>query len=73
MAKIPGYEGIMKETLKFNLEVEIEVDGIRPSEAVLNSRVIEGLNEAFPSLLFDDDEIDCAVFVNSWEYTPITV
>ena len=60
----------MKETHKFTLEVEIEIDGKRPSDEVLNDRFIGALNETFPSIVFDDDELDCSVFVNSWEYVP---
>ncbi len=58
----------MKETLKFVLEVEIEIDGRRPSDEVLRDRLIDAMNEGFPSMAFDDDDLDCAVFVNSWCY-----
>lgn len=60
----------MKETLKFTLEVEVDIDGRRPSDEVLNGRIIDAMNENFPSLMFDNEELDCAVFVNSWEYVP---
>lgn len=56
----------MKETLKYTLEVEVEIDGERPSDGVLNEKFIAAMNDVFPSVAFDDDEIDCAVFVNSW-------
>jgi hypothetical protein len=61
---------MMKETLKFTLEVEVDIDGKKPSDAVLNNRIIDAMNESFPSMMFDDDDLDCAVFVNSWEYVP---
>jgi hypothetical protein len=58
----------MKETLIFTLEVEIEIDGRKPSDEVLNCRIIDAMNKSFPSLMFDDDGIDCAIFVNSFAY-----
>ena len=60
----------MKEVLKFSLEVEIEIDGKRPSDDVLHDRFIDAINDAFPSMVFDDDKLDCAVFANSWELVP---
>lgn len=58
----------MKDVLRFMLEVEIQIDGRRPSDEVLRDRFIDAMNEGFPSMAFDDDELDCAVFVNSWCY-----
>ena len=55
-------------TLKFTLEVEIEINGKIPSDTIINDRIINALNEAMPSVIFDDDKLDCLVCVNSWEY-----
>jgi len=58
-----------KRTLKFNLEVEIEIDGNIPPASIINERMIVALNDGMPSIVFDDDELDCMVCVNSWGYT----
>ncbi len=57
-----------KEILRYTLEVEVEIDGRRPSDKMLNDRFIDSMNERFPSVAFDDEELDCAVFVNNWCY-----
>lgn len=59
----------MNETLRFTLELEIEIDGRRPDDRILNDRIIGAMSEAVPGVLFDDDELDCAVFVNSLQFT----
>lgn len=59
----------MKRTLKFILEVEIEIDGKIPEDNEITDRLISSLNEGMPSVIFDSDELDCMVCVNSWEYT----
>jgi len=46
---------------------EIEIDGKIPSDHLINGRLIEALNNSMPTLIFDDEEIDCAVLVNSWK------
>ena len=56
----------MKETIKFTLTLEIDIDGKRPSDDVLVSKIIDALNEVIPSVLFDDDDLDCAVFTDSF-------
>jgi len=60
----------MKETLRYTLEVDVEIDGVRPSDEILHEKFIEAMNEGFPSVAFDDDDLDCAVFVDSWCYEP---
>jgi len=62
-----------KYTLKFALEVEIEINGERPSDEILQDRFIDAVSERFPSVVFDDDELDCTVFVNSWCYDMFTI
>ena len=59
-----------KRTLKFTLEVEIEIDGKIPPDSIINERLIGALNDGMPSVVFDDDERDCMVCVNSWGYEP---
>lgn len=61
----------MRETLKFTLEVEVDIDGVRPNDDVLMDMVIASLNEAFPSVLFNDDELDCAVITNCFSYEAV--
>ena len=56
------------KTFKFTLSVELDIDGKMPSDDILISRLIDAMNDGFPKLLFDDDELACAVFVNDWEY-----
>jgi hypothetical protein len=58
--------------LKFTLEVDVRIDGKKPCVEILSSRIIDAMNEQFPTLMFDDDDLDCAVLVNSleWEYVP---
>ena len=56
----------MKETIKFTLTLEVDIDGKRPSDDVLVSKIIDALNYSIPSVLFDDDDLDCAVFAESW-------
>lgn len=56
----------MKKTLKFNIEVEIEIDGTCPSDQFLIDKTIDAINNGFPSLIFDDEELDCAALVDSW-------
>jgi hypothetical protein len=58
----------MKETYKFTLDLEVDIDGKRPSDDVLVSKIIAALNDNRPSILFDDDVLDCAVFAESWAY-----
>ena len=58
----------MKQTLRYALEVEVEVDGKHPGDDVVNERMVEAMNDGFPSVVFDDEELDCAVLVNSWCY-----
>jgi len=56
-----------QKTFNFSLEIEIEIDGKIPSDHLINGRLIEALNNSMPTLIFDDEEIDCAVLVNSWK------
>ena len=58
------------KTFKFTLEVDLDIDGVTPSDDILISRLIDAMNEGFPRLVFDDEELDCIVFVNSWQYIP---
>ena len=58
----------MKDTYKFTLDLEVDIDGKRPSDEVLVSRIISALNDNLPPILFDDDDLDCAVFAESWAY-----
>ena len=60
----------MKEKLRYTLEVDVEIDGVRPSYEILHSKFIEAMNEGFPSIAFDDNDLDCAVFVDSWCFEP---
>lgn len=60
------------ETLKYMLEVEIEIEGMRPSDEVLHDRFIEAMDESFLNVAFDDEELDCTVFVKTWFYTPVS-
>ena len=56
------------KTLKFTLEVELEVDGKEPTQSVMVDKIIDAMSEHFPSVMFDDDELDCVVFTNSFCY-----
>ena len=56
-----------KRTLKFILEIEITVDG-EASDHLIDERLIDALNDGMPSVFFDDDEIDCMAWVDSWGY-----
>ena len=58
----------MKETIKFTLTLEVDIDGKRPSDDVLVSKIIDALNASIPSVLLDDKDMDCAVFAESWDY-----
>lgn len=59
----------MIKTLRFALVVEVSIDGPCPDDETLTERVIATMYEHFPSVLLDDDEMDCTVFVNYCEYT----
>ena len=58
------------DTFKFTLEVDLDIDGQTPSDDILISRLIDAMNEGFPRLVFDDEELDCVVFVKAWQYVP---
>lgn len=58
----------MKKTFSFSLEVDIEVDGKTPDDEVIVSSLIEALNEGFPTVFLDSEELDCILFVNAWIY-----
>lgn len=53
-------------TLNFDLELDIRMDGKDPGRDVFVQGVIDSLNNAIPSVLFDDDSLDCAAFVESF-------
>lgn len=56
--------------MKFSLEIEIGIDGQIPPDNAINDLIIAELNGAMPSIFFDDDELDCMVCVNNWDYVP---
>jgi hypothetical protein len=60
-----------KMTLKFALDIDIEIDGIEPSQEILNKKLIEAISDKIPSVAFEDEELDCIVFINSSAMEPV--
>lgn len=56
------------ETLRFSLEVDLEIDGEPLSREELVARLIEALNDGMPSVPVHDGDV-LLVFVRSWQYT----
>lgn len=62
----------MKKTLRFTLEMEVDLLGADLSDDDLNGMVIDQLNDSFPNVILDpvdDDHAD--VFVDSWCYEAV--
>ena len=55
-------------TLKFTLELEIEIDGKEPCKQIIIDAAIDAMNESMPSLILDSEELDCNLFTKGWEF-----
>lgn len=58
------------KTLRFSLEVDLEIDGEPLSREELVARLIEALNDGMPSVPVHDEDV-LLVFVRSWQYTEV--
>jgi len=58
-----------KETFSFKLNVEVEISGKRPSDEIIKEKIIEAMNESFPSFICDDDELDVQIFTETFEFS----
>lgn len=58
----------MNKKIKFLLTMELEIDGQIKND-ILMDKIIDSLNDSMPSVLFDNTELDCVVFVNNFAYS----
>ncbi len=57
-------------TLRFTLEVNLEIDGEPLSREELVARLVESLNDGMPSVPVAEEDVRL-VFVRSWQYTEV--
>lgn len=56
----------IKKTIKFSVELEIDVSGKQTSMKYINDLATDGVSDLFKSnILFDSDEYDLQAFINN--------
>ena len=59
------------KSLKFTLDLIVEIDGAEPSDEKLNDIISDAVIDSIPGVLLDSDELDCALFTSSVGIEPI--